>query len=224
MSNQNLLIGYTGFIGSNLKEHFKFLSNSKTKFNQNLVYDDVFISAPSGIKYKCNQNPNQDLENIKNLIYELKNLKCKRVVLISSSDCFYLKDSYGKNRFYLEEQLKEIFKEKLFIFRLAMVFGKNAIKGLAFDFKNKNFNFYKQGIFQFYPVKRLYNDIQDLVKKNIHFAYLSSEGIDVDEILKLFGRRRVEPNKTIYDLKEVNYKFISKEEIFNNLKEYWSAN
>ena len=71
MKKFNALVGYTGFIGSNLKKKFKFnkFFNRKniTKI-KNFNYRFIICSGTYSKIWLANKKPKQDLKNIKNLI------------------------------------------------------------------------------------------------------------------------------------------------------------
>ena len=85
------LVGYTGFVGSNIIKNFKFdnLYNSKN-------IDEAFGTNPdllvySGVraeKFLANNEPKKDLEIIKNAFNNIKKINPKHVVLISTIDVY----------------------------------------------------------------------------------------------------------------------------------------
>lgn len=146
------LIGHTGFVGSNLTEqtNFNFLYNSSNINEINgREFDLLIIAAPSAIKWKANQEPEKDLGMINNLINSLKKAKAKQVVQISTIDIYKTPSDidenttieteglhpYGKNRFYLEEFIRQQFKNHLII-RLPALFGEGLKKNFIYDFLN----------------------------------------------------------------------------------------
>ena len=68
-----------------------------------------------------------------------------------------------------------------------MTFGSKAIKGMVYDFIHGNFDFYRGGTYQFYPVRRLEQDIQYCIDNKIHRAMLSSVPIKTSEIKALWN-------------------------------------
>lgn len=145
---KKFLVGYTGFVGSNLSEQGKFegLFNSKNieeAFNKN---PDLLIYA--GIpaqKFLANQNREKDLEVIKKAINNIKMINPKKLVLISTIDIYdnpndvwedtkviVSKDAYGANRRYLEEWVINNIDDYLIV-RLPGLFGKNIKKNFIYD-------------------------------------------------------------------------------------------
>lgn len=149
---KEFLVGYTGFVGSNLaKSHnFNGLFNSKNitdAFNQN---PDILIYA--GIparKFYANQNPEEDLKIIENAMDNIKKINPQNLVLISTIDVisnpnnFYETDqtdksklqAYGYNRLLLEDWAKANF-DNCHIIRLPALFGNNLKKNFIFDIIN----------------------------------------------------------------------------------------
>lgn len=224
----NVLIGCNGFIGSSLnQDYFNLRISSKdwdSISDNSISANEVIITAPSGLKYKVNQDPEKDLQNIKELVQIIKNKfkSIRKIILISSNDSILLTSEYGKNRKYFNDLLeKYCFENKieLYIFYLGMTFGKNAKKGMVFDFLNGNFDYYKGGIYQLYPVSRLSDDIRYCVKNNIHKALLCSEPIETSEVKALFGISENASSDIRYSLKSFGMPEISKDEIFECIKQ-----
>ena len=74
------LIGYNGFVGSNLRKRIKFqkLFNSEN-IDQIKMYKftEVYCAAPHSLKFWANKNPKKDKEIISRLIKNLKGVKSK---------------------------------------------------------------------------------------------------------------------------------------------------
>lgn len=226
--NMNVLIGHTGFIGSSLNQNYFNLRISskdwKNIANKSISADEVVITAPSGLKWKANQDPEKDLQNIKELVYNIKNKfkSIRRLILVSSNDTILLTSEYGKNRKYFNDLLEKYCTEnkiELFIFYLGMTFGKNAKKGMVFDFLNGNFDYYKGGVYQLYPVSRLEKDIDHCVKNNIRRALFCSEPIKTSEVKAIFGITENSSSDVLYEVKPFGIPAISKNEIFGQIEQ-----
>ena len=105
----------------------------------------------------------------------LAKVRAERVVLISTVDVFrnpWLADentpvdmeglsAYGLNRRRLELFVQERF-ENVLIVRLPGLVGRGLKKNILFDFHNDNevLKIDSRGVFQFYPVQRLWDDIR----------------------------------------------------------------
>ena len=189
----NVLIGYTGFIGSSLNQdqyHLKLNSKNWNNISEPIDVDKLVIAAPSGVKYLANRDPLKDLDSCltlaSNIIKYFKSIKT--MVIISSNDTLNPTTDYGQNRLYfntLMEKVCEKLNTDLYIMYLGMTFGSNARKGMVYDFIHGNFDFYRGGTYQFYPVRRLEQDIQYCIDNKIHRAMLSSVPIKTSEIKAL---------------------------------------
>lgn len=146
------LIGYTGFVGGNLNNQINF----DKRYNSGNIndikgenFDIIYCAGVSAVKWFANQNPEKDLLGINSLIENLKTINAKMFVLISTIDIYpefeninedsipnvEKQDAYGKNRFYLENWVKENFKNYLIV-RLPALFGKGLKKNFIYDLLN----------------------------------------------------------------------------------------
>ena len=148
------LIGYTGFVGSNLMAAHEF----GAKFNSKNIADIegqsfsllVCAGAPAK-KWYANLHPDEDKETLDGLMAHLAKVRAERVVLISTVDVFrnpWLADentpvdmeglsAYGLNRRRLELFVQERF-ENVLIVRLPGLVGRGLKKNILFDFHNNN--------------------------------------------------------------------------------------
>ena len=191
----NVLIGYTGFIGSSLnQDQFNLKINSKNwdSISEPIDVDKLVIAAPSGVKYLANRDPLKDLDSCltlaSNIIKYFKSIKT--MVIISSNDTLNPTTDYGQNRLYFNTLMEEVYRIKhtsLYIMYLGMTFGSKARKGMVYDFLHGNFDYYKGGTYQLYPVRRLEQDIQYCIDNGIHKAMLSSVPIKTSEIKALWN-------------------------------------
>lgn len=146
----NILVGYTGFVGSNLSKSFKFdgLFNSKNIQDAYGLNPDLCVySGVRAEKYIANNFPEEDLNSIYGAINNIKKINPKRIVLISTvdvldfpygdEDChFYSPLPYGKNRRVLEEFVEQNFSDYLIV-RLPGLYGINLKKNFIYDYKNQ---------------------------------------------------------------------------------------
>lgn len=143
-----LLVGHTGFVGSNLKEqvHFDGLYNSQNiseAFGTNpdwLVYSGVRAE-----KFLANSEPEKDFGIILDAMSNIQKINPKKIILISTVDVYPNpvevneatppnpeNHAYGKNRLYLENWVAENFTDYLIV-RLPALFGKNLKKNFIYD-------------------------------------------------------------------------------------------
>lgn len=147
-----ILVGYTGFVGSNIIEKTKFdkLINSKNieeAFGTNpelLVYSGIRAE-----KFLANKEPQKDYLDIMNAIENIKKINPKKLVLISTIDVYKhpinvneetIIDTeelhpYGLNRYKLEQWVEANIEDSLIV-RLPGLFGKNIKKNFIYDLIN----------------------------------------------------------------------------------------
>lgn len=143
------LVGYTGFVGSNIYNYGEFdnVYNSK---NIESAYDtnpDLLVySGISAEKYLANRNPEEDYKKIESAIYNIKRINPASIVLISTIDVYKRPidvdensmieteglEPYGLNRYYLEKWVEENFENSLIV-RLPGLYGINIKKNFIYD-------------------------------------------------------------------------------------------
>ena len=146
------LVGYTGFVGSNLRKSYKFegLYDSKNiceaygKRPELLVYSGVPAQ-----KFLANNNPKEDFKTIEGAIFNIKKIEPKEIVLISTIDVYKNPNGvnedtkietdglqpYGYNRYYLEKWVEENTKNHLIV-HLPGLYGENIKKNFIYDLIN----------------------------------------------------------------------------------------
>ena len=145
----NALVGYTGFVGSNLyaPERFNAAWNSKNVGEGYGTKPELLVYA--GVraeKFLANRDPEKDLENIRDAMRNMERICPRKLVLISTIDVFKNpvgpdEDSsvetddlqpYGANRYLLEQWVRD-FRPDALIVRLPGLFGKNLKKNFIYD-------------------------------------------------------------------------------------------
>ena len=146
------LVGYTGFVGSNLAEQtdFQGLYNSENiESAYNTKPDLLIYSGVRAEKYLANREPEQDYTLVQNAFENILKISPKKVVLISTIDVYKTpiavdEDAtidtenlhpYGLNRYLLEKMVEESDIPSL-ILRLPALFGKNIKKNFIYDLIN----------------------------------------------------------------------------------------
>ncbi len=144
------LVGYTGFVGSNIyaSGEIDAAYNSKNIEEAYGTAPDLLIYAGlRAEKYLANNAPDKDMELILQAEENITKINPKRLVLISTIDVFKVpKDvdensaidtenlhPYGYNRYQLELWVRENYPDALII-RLPGLFGKNIKKNFIYDF------------------------------------------------------------------------------------------
>ena len=86
----NILIGHTGFIGNHLIQKMEFnqlfnTQNINTFNNTALNHQNLYLSCLPAKKYLVNQNPQSDIQNINNIINQIKHKSYEKIILISTT-------------------------------------------------------------------------------------------------------------------------------------------
>lgn len=146
------LVGYTGFVGSNIAKSatFEGLFNSKNVNNAFGCEPDLLVySGVKAEKFLANKDPEADYECIKNAISNIQKINPQKIVLISTIDVYKTpigtnEDSvidpvdlhpYGLNRYRLEKWVEENISDHLIV-RLPGLYGENIKKNFIFDLIN----------------------------------------------------------------------------------------
>lgn len=143
------LVGYTGFVGTNLANsyHFDCLYNSKNISEAfGLMPDLLVYSGVPAEMFLANSNPEADLNLIKNAIENIKKIAPQKLVLISTVAVYAnisegnedtdintdTLSAYGKNRLYLEDWVEKNIQDHLIV-RLPAIYGDNLKKNFIYD-------------------------------------------------------------------------------------------
>ena len=146
------LVGYTGFVGSNILANGSFdaMYNSKNVAEAFGTKPDLLIYAGlRAEKYLANNDPDKDMQLIKQAENNISKIEPKKLVLISTIDVFkvpkYVDESssidteglhpYGYNRYMLELWVRKHYPDALII-RLPGLFGRNIKKNFIYDYIN----------------------------------------------------------------------------------------
>jgi len=216
------LIGYTGFVGSNLLRQFPF----DDRFNSSNIdqiagrsFDLIVCAGAPAEKWKANADPQRDLENIERVGRALARAEAQKLVLISTVDVFREpievdEDSptplqglhaYGRNRRRLEEMVSARFDA--LIVRLPGPYGPGLKKNVIYDFLNDNelHKIDSRGVFQFYDLRRLWSDVQTAIDNALDLVHLPTEPVSVAEVAReAFGmdfKNEVAPTPARYDVR-----------------------
>lgn len=145
----NALVGYTGFVGSNIyaKGDFDSVYNSRNIEDAYGTSPDLLVySGLRAEKYLANNEPSKDMEKIIEAEDNISRIAPKKLVLISTIDVFKTPvgvdentpidtdglHAYGYNRYQLEKWVRQNYPDALII-RLPGLFGKNIKKNFIYD-------------------------------------------------------------------------------------------
>ena len=205
MNMNNAIVGYTGFVGSNLLQFYKFnyfYNSSNFCDAKDKCFDTLFFCGIPAVKWKANKYTQEDIDVIDNIKNILKTIKVNKIILISTIDvyenvdlgndedydCDYvINHPYGRNRYLFEFFIKTSFID-YHIIRLPALFGKGLKKNVIYDLINNNQieNIEKNTKFQWYNLNWLKNDIDIILQNNIQICNLFTEPLETLEIIKLF--------------------------------------
>jgi sugar phosphate isomerase/epimerase len=206
MTNNNAIVGYTGFVGSNLLQfyEFKYMYNSKTFINAKYkTFDTVFFCGIPAMKWKANKYPEEDNIIFEEIISILDTITVNKIILISTIDVYdningglnedyhqsIVNHTYGKNRLLFEEYIINRY-ENHHIVRLPALFGKGLKKNMIYDLIHNNnvSNIQINSSFQWYCLDWLKNDIDIIISNNIPICNLFTEPVHTSDIIKTFHR------------------------------------
>lgn len=218
----NILIGHTGFVGSNLARQTQF-SNLYNSSNIEEIRGKrckllVCCGAPAE-KWKANNEPKKDLDNINRLISNMEKVTADNVILISTVDVYANPvevdedtevdvsnlHAYGRNRRLLEEFVSE--RMGAIIIRLPGVFGNNLKKNAIFDFIHNNQTdlIHTDSVYQFYFVGNLWRDINTARINDLNLVNLATPPLSIKEIVKTVFERdfvnRPHDHPAFYDMR-----------------------
>jgi sugar phosphate isomerase/epimerase len=200
------IVGYSGFVGSNLLKFYKFnyFYNSKN-FNEatNMSFDELYFCGIPAVKWYANKYPLEDKETIDKIKDILKTINVKKIILISTIDVYenvdlennedyecdwVINHEYGRNRYLFEYFIKNTFTDYNIV-RLPALFGSGLKKNIIYDLINNNqiYNIQINSCFQWYDLNWLKNDIDIIIRNNIKICNLFTEPIDTKTILEMFN-------------------------------------
>ena len=202
------LIGYTGFVGSNLAAATEFTDVYNTANVGGIrgrTYDLVVSAAGRADSHRINEHGDADRAEIEDYVALLSTVRAARLVVVSTV-CIYPGGGspdettplsaegltpYGANRLYMEQTLAARFAT--LAVRLPQLYGNGLKKGIIYDLLNDYRISYirPEGRFQYYDVRRLWADTQlalqaglttlNLATPSLRNAHVAAEcfGIDI---------------------------------------------
>lgn len=225
----NGLIGATGLIGTVLKRDIKFdceYSSQTIKDICNTQFQTLWIAAPTGNRLAAENNPEQDSDNIDQLIRHLNTVNADRIILISTVDTVHCPESaYGGNRLRLEKAIKKF--DRYHIFRLCTLIDKNIRKNLLFDLCNRQYldRICGDNVRQWYPLSDLYQDIQRLIQDSSRETNLVSPPITDQEVVSFFfPDLKIQAGQTFnpYNVSNQGKYTVTRDKIFHSMLQYLS--
>jgi nucleoside-diphosphate-sugar epimerase len=243
------LIGYTGFVGSNLLRQGSFDAcfNSKNIDEiEGMQFDRVVCAGVPAAKWIANREPVEDRQNIERLCRHLSAARADSFVLISTVDVYPVPvdvdenstidietcQPYGKHRLELEQFISDRFDTT--IIRLPGLFGRGLKKNVIYDFMHDNNTdqINTRSVFQFYSLEHLTSDIETALENNIRVLNITSEPTSVAEVARVcLGRdftNAVEAEPARYDYRSCHAQLFggnngylySKQQVLADLEKY----
>lgn len=194
------LIGYTGFVGSNIAKNMNFTDYYNSKNAEDILgkeYDFVIFAGIRAEKYLANRYPERDWAEIQKSLKTLNMAKkIKKLVLISTIDVYQNPvnvdedtiieegnlHSYGKHRYLAEKYVKEKF-ENFLIVRLPGLFGINLKKNFIYDMMTRIPNMIMRDKFE-----KILKEIGEQNRKKLDTCYCK----DIDGNYRFIGKKSKE--------------------------------
>lgn len=222
------IVGYSGFVGSNLIQFYKFdhFYNSKNFHEASgKSFDTMFFCGVPAVKWLANKYPQEDQDILDSIKEILKTVTVKKFILISTIDVYndvdrecdedyaidwYINHPYGSHRYMFEQFVSNRF-ENHHIIRIPALFGKGLKKNIIYDLLKNNQlqNIPMNSMFQWYDLNWLKTDIDHIVKNDLKLCNLFTEPLETKDILNLFDyntdsynnneKKMVYNTKTKYD-------------------------
>ncbi len=199
------LIGFSGFVGSNLCRQTTFDRSYNSK-NIHEIYGKTFgllvCAGVSAEKWIANRAREEDRRRIQELTTVLAKVKAHEFLLISTIDVYPNPEvggdeatiidgkagqPYSRNRYELEQWARQIFPICRIV-RLPALFGPGLKKNALFDLLHDNqvAAINPAGLFQWYPVRRLWSDIEITRRANLRLVNLFTEPLPMGRIIETF--------------------------------------
>lgn len=203
------LVGYTGFVGGNLRRqaHFDDLYNSRNIHKLGGAdHSHIVIAAPQAKKWWANQNPQEDWASIEELLAHLSRCSTGRVTLISTIDVLgsvagltecdrpdtQALTPYGLHRWRLEQAVVSMF-ERVLVVRLPGLYGAGLKKNVIYDLMKKNalevIN--PRSSYQYYGLNQLWSHIETAWSGMLGLVHLFPEPLMTQELIDRFFPDRI---------------------------------
>lgn len=195
MTVDDVLVGYTGLVGSNLAAQRDFDIQVNSRDSDRLrggSFGHVVFSAARAEKWRANASPDVDAAHVDELIGLLGSFSSERITLISTIDVYELPygvdessrietaglHAYGANRYRLERAVADLHRRALIV-RLPALFGPGLKKNVVFDLLHENRVdlIHPDSEFQYYDLGRLGDDIDKLWSAGVDVANLVTEPV-----------------------------------------------
>jgi nucleoside-diphosphate-sugar epimerase len=198
------LIGHSGFVGSSLlakRSYDSLFRSSDIDTIRGKSFDHLVCAGVQAMKWWANLHPEEDQAGIDRLLGPLAEVRAERFTLISTIDVYLTPrgvdedavveraghHNYGLHRLQLEDWVRRQFPQVL-ILRLPGLFGPGIKKNVIFDLLHDNGldKVHPGGVFQYYDLRRLADDIDRAWELGIDRLNLSTGQLATSEIRDRF--------------------------------------
>ena len=198
---KDAIIGYDTYVGGYIREN---LDPNTTEYYNELNFDKisgkysrVFVCCVPISQWDANKNPYRDGRIINDIFNLVKSIDCENIILFSTIEVHTRTsinnekvndvsvDTFGRNRFKLEQDLRFIFDNKLLIVRLPETFGIDVNYNVLSELmKGKNVNSINMNsAYQWYPMAWLYQDMITAFQSDLKVINLYPEAIETSDII-----------------------------------------
>lgn len=201
----NAIVGHTGFVGSNLCNQTVFESFFNSKNIQDIegkAFDTLVFSGAPANKWIANKEPEQDWQNLQQIMARLKTVQARQLVLISTVDVIPPSDTpqdetvdatagknhaYGAHRLALEQFMRVQFANTLVV-RLPGLFGPGLKKNVVYDLMHNNMlaAINPASSFQYYDITRLWADVTLALEHQLDLVHLFTQPVTTRDILQRY--------------------------------------
>jgi len=198
------LIGFSGFVGSNLlarRAYDSTFRSSNIDAIRGQSFGHIVCAGVQAMKWWANLHPDEDRAGIRRLIEPLAAASADRFTLISTIDVYPIPrevdeesaverldhHAYGLHRLELEDWIRERFP-KVVVLRLPGLFGPGLKKNVIFDLLHDNGldKVHPGGVFQYYDLRHLADDIDRAWELGLTTLNVSTEPLGTGEIRERF--------------------------------------
>jgi hypothetical protein len=230
----DILIGHTGFVGSNiaaLRTFDAMFNSTSIREIRGQAFNDIVCAGTPGAKWLANQDPERDRFAIYNLRGRLETVAARHFTLISTVDVYgdpvgvdettdpTPNCPYGVHRLGLEQFVQRHFPSHTII-RLPALFGPGLKKNALFDLMSGRPAM--SGLYQWYPVEMLAGDIGKMRGKGV--VNFTSPPISMSAVRDtFFPSGTLTPGTANYDVHSVHGHRLAEDDVWQEIGAFLCA-
>ncbi len=203
MTAPDALIGYSGFVGSNILRARRFdalFNSANIEAARDREFDLLVCAGASSLKWFANAHPEEDRAAVHRLMQTLARVRAEKVILISTIEVYRDKqgvdeespidearlEPYGRHRRDLELFIQSRFSSTLVV-RLPGVFGPGLRKNVVYDLLQGDYSHAAAAAsqLQFYDVRRVWGDLQIACAHRLPVVNIATEPVSLGEIARV---------------------------------------